>query len=139
MISSDELQQRILAEVEECAAEEVLVALFNTVIDEMLGRPEEVTLFREAMEQLIDKGLVLMAPQNEPGKHTVEVDAGQSRVMLVETLRPLFFRPDDLRWTADPFVPTYAVLTEAGRLAGKKLLGERGYRWWYYEDDDGIT
>jgi len=139
MISSDELQQRILAEVEECAAEEVLMALFNTVIDEMLGRPEEVTLFREAMEQLIDKGLVLMAPQNEPGQHTVEVDAGQSRAMLVETLRPLFFRADDLRWTADPFVPTYAVLTEAGRLAGKKLLGERGYRWWYYEDDEGIT
>jgi hypothetical protein len=139
MISGDELQARILAELEECAAEEVLVALLNTVIDETEGRPEEVTLFREAIRKLIDQGLVLMAPKNEPGERLVEVDAAQSRAMLVETLQPLFFRADDLRWTADPFASTYAVLTDAGRLAGKKLLGERGYRWWYYEDDEGTA
>jgi hypothetical protein len=139
MISREELQARILAEAEECAAEEVLVALLNTVIDETQGRPEEVTLFQEAMEQLIDKGLVLMASERDARKYLVEVDAPQSRAMLVETLRPLFFRIDDLHWTADPFVPTYAVLTDAGRLAGKKLLGERGYRWWYHEDNDGAT
>jgi hypothetical protein len=139
MISRDELQARILAELEECAAEEVLVALFNTVIDETQGRPEEVTLFREAMEQLIDKDLVLMASERDASKYLVEVDAPQSRAMLVETLRPLFFRADDRRWTADPFVRTYAVLTDAGRLAGKKLLDERGYRWWYHEDNDGTA
>ena len=82
MISRDEIQARVLAEVEECAAEQELVALLNTVIDETQGRPEEVALFREAMEQLIDKGLVLMAPENEPGQQTVEVDAAQSRAML---------------------------------------------------------
>lgn len=139
MISSDEMQQRILAEVEECAAEEVLVAVLNTVIDETEGFPEEVTLFREAIQQLIDEGLILMAPKNEPGERLVEVDAAQSRAMLVETLQPLFFRADDLRWTADPFVSTYAVLTDAGRLAGKKILGERGYQWWRYEDDEGTA
>lgn len=135
MISADELQARILAEVEECAATEILVPLLNTVIVETQGRPEEVRLFREAMEHLIDNGLVLMAPENEPGKPLVEVDAEQSHAMLVDALQPLLFLADELRWTADPFVPAYAVLTDAGRLAGKKLLGERGYRWWYYEED----
>lgn len=139
MISRDEIQARVLAEVEECAAEQELVALLNTVIDETQGRPEEVALFREAMEQLIDKGLVLMAPENEPGQQTVEVDAAQSRAMLSKILGSLYFGSDDLHWTLDPFVYTYAVLTDAGRLAGKEVLGERGYRWWYYEDDEGTT
>ena len=134
MISNDEQQLRILAELEE-AGEEELVALLNTAVDKTRGHPEEVALFREAMEQLIDKGLVLMAPQNEPGKRLVEVDAKQSLTMLSEVLGSLIFGADDLHWTADPFVYTYAVLTDAGRLAAKKLLGERGYRWWYNEDD----
>jgi hypothetical protein len=30
-------------------------------------------------------------------------------------------------------------LTDAGRLAGKKLLDERGYEWWYDEDDGGTA
>jgi hypothetical protein len=137
MISNDEMQQRILAELEECAAEQELVTLLNTVIADRQGRPEEVTLFREAIEQLIDKGLTLMAPKNEPGQRVVEVDAAQSRAMVSEVLAPLFFGADDLHWTADPFVTTYAVLTDAGRLAGKKLLDERGYEWWYDEDDEG--
>ena len=70
---------------------------------------------------------------------TVEVDAAQSRAMLSEILGSLYFGSDDLHWTLDPFVYTYAVLTDAGRLAGKEVLGERGYRWWYYEDDEGTT
>lgn len=139
MISNDEVQQRILAELEECAAEMELVSLLNTVIDYREGRPEEVTLFREAMRQLIDKSLVLMAPENEPGQQTVEVDAAQSRAMVSEVLESLFFGTDDLHWTADPFVITYAVLTEAGRLAGKQLLDERGYEWWYDEQDTDET
>jgi hypothetical protein len=134
MISNDELQLRILAELEE-AGEEILVALLNTMNDEKQGRPEEVAPFREAMEQLIDKGLVLMAPEREPGKRLVEVDAEQSHAMLSEILGLLTFRADQLHWTVDPFVYTYAVLTDAGRIASEKVLDERGYQWWYYEDD----
>jgi hypothetical protein len=136
MVSSDEMQQRILAELEECAAVLELVTLLNTVIADRQGHPNELTLFREAMEQLIEKGLVLMAPQNEPGQRVVEVDAGQSSAMVSEVLEPLFFGADDLHWTADPFVTTYAVLTESGRRAGAKLLDERGYEWWYDDADD---
>jgi len=138
MISNDEQQLRILAELEE-AGEEELVALLNTAVDETQGRPEEVALFREAMEQLIDKGLVLMAPQNKPGKRLVEVDAKQSLAMLSEVLGSLFFGADDLHWTADLGARSYVVLTPAGRSASERVLGERGYRWWYYEDDEGTT
>jgi hypothetical protein len=102
MISSEELQLRILAELEE-AGEDILVALLNSMNDEKQGAPEEVAHFREAIEQLIDKGLVLMAPEREPGKYLVEVDAAQSHAMLAETLRPILFRSDDLHWTVDPF------------------------------------
>jgi hypothetical protein len=93
MISNEEMQQRILAELEECAAEQELVTLLNTVIADRQGRPEEVTLFREAIGQLIDKGLTLMAPKNEPGQRVVEVDAAQSRAMVSEVLAPLFLVP----------------------------------------------
>lgn len=139
MVSSDELQQRILAELEECAAVLELVTLLNTVVADRQGRPEEVTLFREAMEQLIDKGLTLMAPENEPGQRVVEVGTAQSRAMVSEVLEPLFFGVDDLHWTADPFVTTYAVLTESGRRAGAQLLDDRGYEWWYDEDNTDGT
>lgn len=134
MITNDELQLRILAELEE-AGEDYLVALLNAMNDEKQGRPEEVEQFREAIEQLIDKGLVLMALENEPGQQTVEVDAARSRAMLTQRLRSLYFRADDLHWTADPGARSYVVLTPAGRIASEKVLGERGYRWWYYEDD----
>lgn len=55
MISNDELQARILAEVEECAATEILVPLLNTVIIETRGRPKEVTLFRQLLSLMKDK------------------------------------------------------------------------------------
>jgi hypothetical protein len=138
MISSDEMQQRILAELEE-AGEDYLIALLNSMNDAKQGRPEEVEEFRKAIEQLIDKGLVLMAPDNEPGQRLVKVDAAQSHAMLTERLRPLYFREEDLHWTADPGARSYVVLTPAGRIASEKVLGERGYQWWYYEDDEGIA
>lgn len=138
MISNDELQLRILAELEE-AGEDYLIALLNAMNDEKQGRPEEVEQFREAIAQLIDKGLVLLAPENEPGQRLVEVDAAQSRMMLSEVLDSLFFAADDLHWTADLGARSYVVLTPAGRSASEKVLGERGYRWWYYEDSDGAT
>jgi hypothetical protein len=138
MVSSDELQLRILAELEE-AGHDYLVASLNSMNDEKQGRPEEVEQFREAITQLIGKGLVLLAPENEPGQRWVEVDAAQSRAMLSEVLDSLFFAADDLYWTADPDARSYVVLTPAGRSASEKVLGERGYRWWYYEDDEGAT
>ncbi|WP_439542636.1 hypothetical protein [Hyphomicrobium sp.] len=134
-ISNDELQLRILAELEEAGQGE-LVSLLNTVIDETQGRPAEVAVFRDAVDQLISKGLILMAPENEPGQRLVEVDAAQSRAMVSEVLGSLFFGVDDLHWTADPFVYSYAVLTETGTAASEKVLDDRGYRWWYHEEND---
>jgi hypothetical protein len=133
MISNDELQLRILAELEEVGHED-LVALLNTMNDEKQGRPEEVAQFRQALEQSIDKGLVLMAPENEPGQRLVKVDAEQSHAMLAEIIQLLSFRATDLHWMIDPFVYAYAVLTHAGKIASRKVLSERGYQWWYYED-----
>jgi hypothetical protein len=138
MVSSDELQLRILAELEE-AGHDYLVALLNSMNDEKQGRPEEVEQFREAIEQLIDKGQVLLAPENEPGQRWAEADAAQSRAMLSEILGSLIFDADDLHWTADPGARSYVVLTPAGRSVSEKVLGERGYRWWYYEDEEGTT
>ncbi len=45
MISNDELQLRILAELEE-AGEDYLIALLNSMNDAKQGRPEEVEEFR---------------------------------------------------------------------------------------------
>lgn len=135
MISNDELQLRILAELEE-AGKDYLIALLNSMNEDKQGRPEEIESFREAVEQLIEKSLVLLTSENEIGRLTVKLDAAQSRMLLTERLQALYFRADDLHWTADSVPLTYVRLTPAGRIESEKVLGERGYNWWYYEDDE---
>lgn len=135
MISIDELQQRIVSELEE-AGEETLLTLLNTVADFRQGRAEEVVLYRDALHGLIDDGLVLMAPERIPGNKTVEVDARRSRQMVIDRLEGVHFVEEQHYWTKTPTTESYVVATEAGMTRAREILGERGYEWWYYEDDN---
>jgi len=134
VISIDELQQRIVSELEE-AGEQELITLLNTVADFRQGRAEEITLYRDAVHGLIGKGLVLMAPERVRGNATVEVDATRSCQMVNDVLDGLYFVEAEFYWTRTPFIYSYVVATEAGMARARAILGERGYEWWYYEDD----
>jgi hypothetical protein len=133
-----ELQQRIVSELEE-AGEQELITLLNTVADFRQGRPEEVSLYRDALHGLIEEGLVLMAPERVPGNATVEADACRSRQMVIDRFDGLQFVQDELYWVRTPFIYSYVVATESGMARAREVLGERGYEWWYYEDEPQLS
>jgi len=134
VISIEELQQRILSELEE-AGEQGLITLLNTVADFRQGREAEVATYQNALRDLIDQGLILMAPERVTGHALAEVSAEHSHRMVIDGLNGLHFVKDQLYWTKTRSTDSYVVATEAGMARAREVLSERGYEWWYYEDD----
>lgn len=129
MVDTIEIRQRILAELEEAHAENVPCTM-NTVWPPT-GQPDELSVFQEALTELIQAGFITFGYEPPKGGRLalvlpdVALETAKSLPSLVH------FDPDRgiLDW--DPSEPwAEIVATKSGLIEARKILGERGYQWW---------
>jgi hypothetical protein len=128
-----EMEQRVLAELEEFWKENVF-AMLNTIFDPT-GDEREVTLLQEALRSLVERDYILMGlegffPSN-PEKFTKSAS-----LQLLSNLEGWFkFDSQDPHWTLSKGdikkerIPMI-FSTPAGRQKAGEILTQRGYQWW---------
>lgn len=123
--SQSETAVRILSELEE-AGEEELVTLINTVMPRT-GEPSELDEFSSAVRDLISSGAITterkgISQSFEPSSIMHE---SQSKLSVVA------FDPVDGYWidTTEAY-DVYAIASPAGLERARRILDERGYKWW---------
>ena len=133
MITSDEMQLRLLAELEEAHFDNTF-SLLNTVIAPS-GSESELTILVQATVDLVAGGKVVIGTENFYPRNE-QVLTGEEAILFAKGLADWFrFDVDTNMWTTTsgdmrkeryPFVR----LTKSGLEAAREILGNRGYRWW---------
>jgi hypothetical protein len=132
-ISSIELEQRILAELEESLGEN-LHAILNTILVPSVNEDQVVQL-ATALRRLVEGNLVEIGMEAR-GQHREIVFDRQASLQFLDALAIWFlFDLERGSWTLatgdkrkDP-CPA-AFLTKAGELKAREVLQLRGYKWW---------
>jgi hypothetical protein len=128
-----ELEQRVLAELEELW-EENIFAMLNTVMDPT-GDVQEVALLQQALRNLVERDYITMGLEGFAPRNPEELE----KPVALELLSSLgdWFRFDtaDPHWTlskGDIKKERIPVIfsTAAGRQKAAEILTERGYKWW---------
>ena len=137
MIEHKELEQRILAELEE-AWEETVGTLINT-ITERTGDPAEVHNCFAAISSLIDRDLVRMS-NSRGADRRLEALSLSASLEVLNALQPKFTYSSVQRLWQDNSAfadgPPYreyfphVLPTEEGKAVGISILTGRGYQWW---------
>jgi hypothetical protein len=130
-----ELADRILLELEE-AGEENIPTILN-VVNDRHGVHKELEDLQVALVNLVQSGHVRMAVERDRNGLLQDADVDTSLRVISELPDYIRFDSDRGRWTnarikGPPFPEAfpYAVHTPVGKLAGRQLINERGYRWW---------
>jgi hypothetical protein len=133
MTDLTEMEQRVLAELEELWEENVF-AMLNTIVDPT-GDAHEVALLQRALQGLVERDYVTMglegfAPRNpeELGKSaSLELLAGLDKWFRFDVADPHWtLRRGDIKKERIPVI----YMTEAGRQKASEILTQRGYQWW---------
>lgn len=131
--SGDELEARILAELEEFRVDEICPVL-NKVLD-CRGREQEVMDFARAVTSLIKKnkielGSAAFFPRNEQFFDSLAALTCASNLSAEMMFDPesAFWKPKHRASPDDR--STIIALTEQGVQAAQALLTRRGYGWW---------
>jgi hypothetical protein len=128
MIDSQELGDRILAELEEWSQEN-FPTLLNTCC-QPLGDPSECTGLRDALAALYASGFVrFTVPDEERRLYPVLDD--KASVELLRTVES-HLEYDDSRnlWTGRARPWPQVIATPQAQARGRQLMDVRGYRWW---------
>jgi hypothetical protein len=130
-----EIDQRILAELEE-AGEESVLTLAVTVLDGK-GTPDELDNFKRSLTSLARQGLVRLSVglgrdgRLEPMSIEASISEidGISSFLMFDANRGLW---QDKRRLGPPFGPNYpyVVYANTGRDVAVNILNSRGYQWW---------
>ena len=128
MIDIDEIEKRILSELQE-AGEENIAAMINTIIDPT-GNADETTSMQAAVENLVRAGLVKIAFSADATRKLVPLSADESLAISVKIATFLRFRTSDNHWTWSQNMKPHIVVTPSGRVRADGVLEERGYQWW---------
>lgn len=132
-----EVEQRILAELEEAWAESFLT-IINTV-DKPTGNASEVDEICHALEGLTNSGLVRMAIDYDERKKLRPTSAEESLAVIRKIPGNMNFDASKGLWLWSnltlPLKP-YKVqipeilVTPEGLVKARSILEERGYQWW---------
>lgn len=128
MIDSQELGDRILAELEEWSQEN-FPTLINTCC-EPSGDQGQCLLLRDALAGLYALGLIqFTVPDEEKGTFPVLDNA--ATIVLLQTLdQHLVFDPVRQIWTGRIRPWPQVIASDAAQARGRQLMDARGYRWW---------
>ena len=132
-MNNQEMQSRVLAELEEMRFDNVF-ALLNTVLNPT-NDLAEVIAFSDAISVLINDGyIVIGTAANSPRDEIVFASA--EGLQFAAKLNSWFrfdsdrniwtYSGGDLRRARIPFL----LITERGLRRSREILTERGYRWW---------
>jgi hypothetical protein len=136
MIEHKELEQRILAELEE-AGEETVGTLINTVT-QSAGAPAELNSCFAAIGSLIDRDFVRMSNSRGADRRLEPLPQQDSLVVLDSLALKFKYDPVKGYWQDNSIIageplreyPPEVILTKTGRAASVAVLTERGYQWW---------
>lgn len=128
MLDEFELQERLLAELEE-AGEENIPTLANTVFaDECANSDEKRIQMKNALASLINADLVRVAFDDGSGRALIELSKERSYETIMQF--HMVLRSDDGTWTGGLRPWPEIVTTEIGKMQAQGILKARGYRWW---------
>jgi hypothetical protein len=132
-IDLTEMEQRVLAELEECG-EQNIFAMLNTIIDPT-GDAPEVTLLQQALQGLVERDYVTMGLEGFAPRNPEELGKAAS-LELLSCLGSWFrFDAADPHWTLSKGdikkerIPAI-YSTDAGHQKAVEILTQRGYQWW---------
>jgi hypothetical protein len=133
MTELTEMEQRILAELEELWEENVF-AILNTIIDPA-GDAQEVVLLQQALKGLVERDYVAVGYEGFAPRAPEKLGKDAS-LILVSNLEDWFrFDAASSYWTLsrgdikEERIPVIFSTTEARKKADQ-ILSERGYQWW---------
>jgi hypothetical protein len=133
MADLSEMEQRVLAELEEAWRQNVF-SMLNTIID-TTGDAQEVTLLQQALQGLVERDYAIMALEGFTPRNPEEFGKSAS-LELLSRLRDWFrYDAEDPHWTlsrGDFRKERYPVIasTVAGRQKAAEILKQRGHKWW---------
>jgi hypothetical protein len=128
MLESQELEQRILTELEE-AGEENIPTLINTILMPA-GDPEEAASMGQALAALVNEDLVRVAIDRDKSRRWRKLSKSESLAIIAQIQDHLKFKSSGMHWTGGERPWPNIVSTAAGKTRGREILDERGYQWW---------
>jgi hypothetical protein len=133
MTDLTEMEQRVLAELEEFWEENVF-SMLNTIVDPT-GDASEAAMLQQALKGLVERGYVVMGFEGFVPRNPEKLGTKES-LELVANLGDWFtFDVADPHWTlskGDIKKERIPVIfsTAAARQKASEILNERGYQWW---------
>ena len=136
MIEHSELEQRILAELEE-AGEETVGTLINTVTASA-GDPAESNRCFAAIGSLIGSDLVRMSNSRGADRRLEPLPQRDSLAVLDSLASKIKYDPNKSYWRDTSVIagkplrddPPAVILTVSGKATSIAILTGRGYQWW---------
>lgn len=128
MLSIEEAKLRILSELQE-AGEENVAAMANTIFDPS-GDRQQIATLRQALEELVQGGLIRMSFRTSLTEKLVQLPEDRSLVVVRELDSGIIFRDSDRHWTWVSENYPHIVATDAGLVRADDILEEHGYQWW---------
>ncbi|MBS0233748.1 MAG: hypothetical protein JSR99_09700 [Proteobacteria bacterium] len=127
-----EYEKRILSELEE-AGEENFPTLLNTIMTPT-GNANERNEFQAALTNLLQNGFIKIALERDANKRLKDMSDDDSLALLTQITEHLVFKTQSACWTGGARPWPEVVYTEMGKVEGRKILQEYGYRWWRYNE-----
>jgi hypothetical protein len=134
MTGLTEMEQRVLAELEEFWEENVF-SMLNTIIIDPAGDVEEVALLEQALRGLVERDYVVIGFEGFVPRNAEKLGKSASLEVVSKLANWFKFDPASSYWTlskGDFRKERYPVIfsTPAGRTKASEILDKRGYQWW---------
>lgn len=128
MISLEEMERRILSELQE-AGEENIAALLNTVIEPADDMGQAYQL-QQALRRLVQAEFAQMALARDRIAGLKPLTSDESLALIENIPSTLEFQGNKRRWAWASGSTPQVVVTDAGQAQADKILEEQGYQWW---------
>lgn len=133
MIAIEEVERRILSELQE-AGEENIAAMLNTIV-EPAENARQVEQLQQALENLVRADLARMSFRRDVTR-LVPLSRDESLSVLGDLQSYLRYRPSDRHWTWSEDQRPEIVATPDGLRKADEILQQYGYQWWRRGEDD---
>jgi hypothetical protein len=127
MLSIEEIKLRVLSELQE-AGEETVAAMANTIL-ERSGDRHVIDMLRQALDELIQEGMIRMAFRKGSGRLS-PLPTEDSLQVVGELQSVLRVRESEMYWTWATDSKPQIIATAAGIKRADQILAEHGYQWW---------
>jgi hypothetical protein len=128
MLAIEEVERRILSELQE-AGEENIAAMLNTIVEpvENAGQVEQL---QQALENLVRADLARISFRLDVASKVVPLSRDESLSILSDLPSYLRFRSSDSHWTWSRDRRPEIVAMPDGLRKSDEILQQYGYQWW---------